>query len=149
MAEVKAIPDGYRTVTPFLSVNGASDAIAFYKKAFGAEERSRMPGPDGKLLHGEVKIGDSIVMVADAMMGPPTTAVIHLYVADADAAWARATAAGAKIEMPIADMFWGDRYGVLSDNWGNRWSIATHKEDVAPAEMGKRAAETMKNMPKP
>jgi PhnB protein len=149
MAEVKAIPDGYRTVTPFLSVNGASEAIDFYKKAFGAEERSRMPGPDGKLLHAELKIGDSLVMLSDAMMGHPLTAGIHLYVADADAAWARATGAGATVLMPIADMFWGDRYGVLADKWGNKWSIATHKEDFSPAEMGKRAAEAMKNMPKP
>ena len=149
MAEVKAIPEGYRTVTPFLSVNGASEAIDFYKKAFGAEERSRMPGPDGKLLHAELKIGDSIVMLSDAMTGQPLTAGIHLYVADAAAAWARATAAGAKILMPLADMFWGDRYGVLADKWDNKWSIATHKEDLSPEEMGKRAGETMKNMPKP
>ncbi|HVV48389.1 MAG TPA: VOC family protein [Polyangia bacterium] len=149
MAEVKAIPEGYRTVTPFLSVNGASEAIDFYKKAFGAEERSRMSGPDGKLLHAELKIGDSIVMLSDAMMGQPLTAGIHLYVADADAAWARATAAGAQVVMPIADMFWGDRYGVLADKWGNKWSIATHKEDFTPEEMGARAAAAMKNMPKP
>ncbi len=94
MAKVRAIPEGYHTVTPFLSVNGAGDAIDFYKKAFGAEERGRMPGPDGKLVHGEIKIGDSVVMVADAIMGPPTTASIHLYVDDVDAAWTRATAAG-------------------------------------------------------
>jgi uncharacterized glyoxalase superfamily protein PhnB len=149
MAEVKAIPEGYHTVTPFLSVNGASDAIDFYKKAFGAEERNRMPGPDGKVMHAEFKVGDSIVMIADAMMGPPLTSGIHLYVADADALWARATAAGAQVVMPIADMFWGDRYGVLTDKWGNKWSIATHKEDFTPEEMGKRAAEAMKNMPKP
>ncbi|HEY4187591.1 MAG TPA: VOC family protein [Polyangia bacterium] len=150
MAQVKAVPEGYRTVTPFLSVNGASEAIEFYKKAFGAEEKSRMPTPDGKVLHSELRIGDSIVMLADAMMGgPPLTAGIHLYVADADAAWARATAAGAQVVMPLADMFWGDRYGVLTDKWGNKWSIATHKEDVLPEEMGVRAAEAMKNMPKP
>jgi uncharacterized glyoxalase superfamily protein PhnB len=149
MAEVKAIPEGYRTVTPFLSVNGASEAIDFYKKAFGAEERNRAPTPDGKVMHAELKIGDSILMLADAMMGPPLTAGIHLYVADADALWARATAAGAQVVMPIGDMFWGDRYGVLSDKWGNKWSIATHQEDVPPEEMGKRAAEAMKNMPKP
>ena len=150
MAEVKAIPEGYRTVTPFLSVDGASDAIDFYKRAFGAEERNRMPGPGGKVLHAEIKIGDSIVMIADAMMGgPPLTAGIHLYVADADAAWARATAAGAQVVMPISDAFWGDRYGVLTDKWGNKWSIATHKEDVPPEEMGMRAAAAMRNMPKP
>jgi PhnB protein len=149
MAEVKAIPEGYRTVTPFLNVDGASDAIAFYKKAFGAEEKVRMPTPDGKIMHAELDIGDSKLMISDAMMNPATTSAIHLYVKDADAAWARATAAGATVVMPIADMFWGDRYGVLGDKWGNRWAIATHKEDVPPAEMGKRAAEAMKNMPKP
>ncbi len=150
MAEVKAIPEGFRTVTPFLSVDGASEAIEFYKKAFGAEEKSRMPAPGGKVMHAQLKLGDSPVMIADAMMGsPPLTAGIHLYVADADALWARATAAGAQVVMPIADMFWGDRYGVLSDKWGNKWSIATHTEDVPPEEMGVRAAEAMKNMPRP
>ncbi len=148
MAEVKAIPDGYRTVTPFLNVDGANEAIAFYKKAFGAEEKFRMPTPDGKIMHAELKIGDSMLMVSDAMMNPATSSSIHLFVADADSAWARATEAGAKVVMPIADMFWGDRYGVLSDKWGNRWAIATHKEDLSDAERGKRAAEAMKNMPK-
>ena len=150
MSKVKAVPEGLHTVTASLAVDGASDAIAFYKKAFGAEEKSRMPSPDGKVLHAELKIGDSLVMIADAMMGgPPLTAGIHLYVADADAVWARAAAAGAQVVMPIADMFWGDRYGVLSDKWGNKWSIATHQEDVLPEEMGVRAAEAMKNLPKP
>ena len=149
MAEVKAIPDGYRTVTPFLNVDGANDFIGFLKKAFGAEEKFRMPTPDGKIMHAELKVGDSMVMVSDAMTNPATSSSIHLYVQDADAAWTRATTAGAKVEMPIADMFWGDRYGVVSDKWGNRWGIATHKEDVPPEEMGKRAAEAMKNMPKP
>lgn len=149
MAKVKAVPDGYHTVTPFLSVTGASDAIAFYKKAFGAEERNRAPGPDGKIMHAEIKIGDSIVMVADAMMGPPTTSGIHLYVDDVDAAWARATAAGASVMMPLADQFWGDRYGVLTDKWGNRWSLASHKEDLSPEQMRKRTEEAMKNMPRP
>src|SRR5438477_11081843 len=102
MAEVKPIPDGYRTVTPFLNVNGANEAIAFYKKAFGAEEKLRMPTPDGKIMHAEIKIGDSMVMVSDAMMNPATNSSIHLFVQDAEAAWARATAAGAKIIMPIA-----------------------------------------------
>jgi uncharacterized glyoxalase superfamily protein PhnB len=87
-----------------------------------------------------------MLMVSDAMRNPATASSLHLYVPDADAAWNRAVTAGAKIEMPIADMFWGDRYGVLSDKWGNRWAIAQHKEDVPPQEMGKRAAEAMKNM---
>jgi uncharacterized glyoxalase superfamily protein PhnB len=88
-------------------------------------------------------------MLSDAMMGQPLIAGIHLYVTDADALWARATGAGAKVLMPIADMFWGDRYGVLADKWGNKWSLATHKEDLTPEEVGMRAGEAMKNMPKP
>jgi PhnB protein len=146
MAQVKAVPEGYHTVTPFLNVNGARDAIAFYKKAFGAEERSVFPTPDGKVMHSEVKIGDSIVMISDAMMAPPTTSSIHLFVQDADALWAKALAAGCQVVMPLADQFWGDRYGVVSDKWGNRWSIATHKEDLTPEEMGRRAGEAMKQM---
>ncbi|HMF44031.1 MAG TPA: VOC family protein [Polyangia bacterium] len=149
MAQVKPVPEGYHTVTPFLNVDGANEALAFYKKAFGAEERFRMPGPDGKIMHSEIKIGDSLVMVSDAMMNPPTQSSIHLYVPDADAIWARALAAGAKVEQPLVDQFWGDRWGVLSDKWGNRWGVATHKEDVSPEEMQKRGEEAMKNMPQP
>ena len=146
MAQVKAVPEGYHTVTPFLNVNGARDAIAFYKQAFGAEERSISPTPDGKVMHAEVKIGDSIVMVSDAMMNPPTTSSLHLYVQDADAVWAKAVAAGCQVIMPLADQFWGDRYGVVGDKWGNRWAIATHKEDLSREEMGRRAGEAMKQM---
>jgi PhnB protein len=144
MAKVDPIPEGYTTVTPFLIVKGAAEAIEFYKKAFGAEDRVRMPGPDGTIMHAEMKIGDSFVMIADATMSPPTQSSCHLYVVDADAAWKRALDAGAKVETPIADMFWGDRYGVVSDKWGNRWGIATHKEDVPPQEMQTRMAEAMK-----
>jgi len=147
MPQVKAVPDGYHTVTPFLNVKGAAEAIDFYKKAFGAEERGgRAPGPNNTIMHSELKIGDSTVMVADAMMGPPTQASLHLYVPDADASWKRATEAGATVVMPLADQFWGDRYGVVADRWGNRWSIATHKEDVPPAEMQKRTADAIKQM---
>jgi uncharacterized glyoxalase superfamily protein PhnB len=145
MAHVKAVPDGYATVTPFLNVKGAAQAIEFYKKAFGAEERGRMPGPNGTIMHAEIRIGNSLVMLSDAMTHPPSQSTCHLYVEDADALWKRATAAGAQVAMPIADMFWGDRYGVLTDPFGNRWSIATHKEDVPQQEMQKRAAEAMKN----
>jgi PhnB protein len=152
MAQVKAVPDGYSTVTPFLNIDGAADAIEFYKKALGAEERSSPDGkpmraltPDGKVMHAELRIGDSALMLSDAMMSPPTKSTMHLYVPDADALWARATAAGAEVLMPIGDMFWGDRYGVLGDKWGNRWAIATHKEDVPPSEMPKRMADAMKN----
>ena len=146
MAKVKAVPDGYGTVTPFLNINGAAEAIDFYKKAFGAEERARMAGPNNTLMHAEIKIGNSIVMLSDAVMSPATQSNIHLYLEDVDAAWKRAIDAGAKVVMPIGDMFWGDRYGVLSDKWNNRWSLATHKEDVAPEDMQKRMAEAMKQM---
>jgi len=146
MAQVKAVPDGYATVTVFLNVKGAADAIEFYKKAFGAEERARMATPDGRIMHAEIKIGSSIVMISDAVQNPPTQASCHLYVEDADAWFKRATAAGAEVAMPLENMFWGDRYGLVVDKWGNRWGISTHKEDVPPAEMQRRAHDAMKNM---
>ena len=149
MAQVKAVPDGYGTATPFLNIKGAADAIDLYTKAFGAEERARMAGPNGVIMHAEIKIGNSVIMIAEAMMNPPTQSSIHLYVDDVDSWWKRATATGMTVAMPLADMFWGDRYGVLSDKFGNRWAIATHKEDVSEADMGVRAAEAMKQMPKP
>jgi PhnB protein len=149
MAEVKAIPEGYHSVTPYLNIKGAAEAIDFYKAAFGAEERGgRAPGPNGSIMHAEIKIGDSVVMVSDALNAPPSQSTLHLYTADADALWKRATAAGATVTMPIADTFWGDRYGVVTDRWGNRWAISQHKEDLSPAEMQKRMAEAMKT-PKP
>jgi len=149
MAKAKAVPEGYGTVTPFLNVKGASEAIAFYKKAFGIEEVSKMLMPNGMIAHSELQLGTSKIMLAEAMMNPPTQASLHVYVEDCDALWARATAAGCKIEMPIADMFWGDRYGVLIDPYGNRWAIATHKEDMSDEEMQRRGEEAMKNMPPP
>jgi uncharacterized glyoxalase superfamily protein PhnB len=132
------------TVTPHLVCAGAADAIEFYKKAFGATETSRMPGPGGKLMHASVRIGDSTVMLVDEMpehgtLGPKalkgTPVVIHLYVEDADAFAARAAKAGAKVTMPVTEMFWGDRYGQLEDPFGHRWSVATHVKDLTPAEM--------------
>jgi PhnB protein len=146
MGQVKPIPDGYHSVTAMLSVKGAAEALEFYKNAFGAEEKVRMPGPNNTVMHAEIKIGDSMVMVTDAMMSPPTESSLVVYVPDVDASWKRATSAGATVVMPLGDMFWGDRYGVVADRWGNRWALATHKEDVPPAEMQKRAAEAMKNM---
>ncbi len=144
MAQIKAIPEGYHTVTAFLAVEGAREAIAFYKQAFGAEERASMPTPEGKIMHAEIKIGDSVVMLSDAVMLPATHSALHLYVQDVDAAWAKAVAAGCQVILPLADQFWGDRYGILSDKWGNRWSMASHKEDVSMEEMGRRAREGMK-----
>jgi PhnB protein len=141
---IKPIPDGMHTVTPHLICAGAADAIAFYKAAFGAVEISRLPGPDGKLMHASIRIGDSTVMLADEVprwgaLGPTSLkgspVVIHLYVEDVDAFSARAVGAGAKITMPVADMFWGDRYGQLEDPFGHRWSVATHVRDVSPQEM--------------
>jgi uncharacterized glyoxalase superfamily protein PhnB len=145
-AKVKPIPDGMHTVTPHIVCAGASDAIEFYKKAFGATETSRMPGPDGKLMHGSVQIGDSCVMLVDenkewGMLSPKslngTPVTIHLYVENVDKFAERASAAGAKVVMPVADMFWGDRYGILEDPYGHRWSVATHTRDMTPAEMQK------------
>ena len=132
MSHVKPIPDGMRTVTPHLVCAGADDAITFYKSAFGAVEVSRVPGPDGKLIHAMVRIGDSPVMLVDEFpewgaVGPKTLngspVTIHLYVENVDAAFERAIAAGARVKMPLEDMFWGDRYGVIEDPFGHLWSI--------------------------
>ncbi|HWC05498.1 MAG TPA: VOC family protein [Methylomirabilota bacterium] len=152
----KAIPDGYRTVTPYLTVKGAAQAIDFYKRAFGARESERMTGPDGKsVMHAEIQIGDSLVMLSDEFpqMGSRspqtlggTTAAIFLYVPDVDAAFQQAVDAGAKAIMPPADMFWGDRFGKLVDPFGHEWAMATHKEDLAPEEIRKRGAAAMASM---
>ena len=140
---VKPVPEGYHTVTPFLTLKDAAGAIEFYKKAFGAQERVRMPTPDGKVAHAELQIGDSVVMLSEALQEPVTSASIYLYVPNADAMFDRAVEAGAQSTMPLADMFWGDRYGRLTDPFGVRWGIETHKEDVPPEEMGRRAAKAM------
>ena len=142
--KVKAIPDGYHTVTPNLTVRQAAKAIDFYKKAFGAEELVRMPGPGGSIMHAELRIGNSPVMLADempdmnckaptALGGSPVG--FYVYVEDVDAAWKRAIDAGAKPKMPVADMFWGDRVGALEDPFGHKWSLAQHVKDLTPAEM--------------
>jgi PhnB protein len=152
---VKAIPDGYHTVTPYLVIQDAAKAIDFYKRAFDATEVMRMEGPPGKIGHAEMKIGDSMIMISDEMPGSGArspkslggTAVgLFLYVKDVDSVFNKAVAAGAKVEMPLADQFWGDRYGKLGDPFGHSWSIATHKEDVAPEEMKKRAQAAMAKM---
>lgn len=144
MSKVNAIPEGMHSVTPHLVCAGAAAAIDFYKQAFGASELARLPAPDGKLMHGAVRIEGSVVMLVDenpawgalgpkALKGTPVT--IHLYVPDVDAFVARAVKAGAKVTMPIDDMFWGDRYGIIEDPFGHHWSIATHVRDVKPEEL--------------
>jgi PhnB protein len=146
------IPAGQHAITPHLVVKGAAEAIDFYKRALGAEELSRMPfpGKDGrmKLGHAELRIGDSRLFLADEFpeygsVGPSgggSPVTIHLYVTDADAAFARAVEAGATVAMPLADMFWGDRYGKLIDPFGHHWSIAEHLEDLSPEQMRERMA---------
>jgi PhnB protein len=141
---VKAIPEGMHSLTPHLVCAGAADAIEFYKKAFNAVEMTRVPGPSGKLMHAAVRIGDSLLMLVDespdwGALGPKTLkgspVTIHLQVEDVDAVVDQAVAAGAKVTMPVADMFWGDRYGVLEDPFGHHWSVATHTRDVTPQEI--------------
>lgn len=145
----KPIPDGYHTLTPGFCVRGALQAIEFYTKAFGAKERMRLMKPDGKTLaHAEMEIGDSVFMLGeeDAAMGARSAQTLggspvnfYIYVEDVDSAVNRALAVGAKSVMPVSDMFWGDRIGGVEDPFGQKWTLATHTEDVAPAEMGKRA----------
>jgi PhnB protein len=155
--QIMPVPEGYHTVTPYLTVRDAAQAIDFYKRALGAKERSRMPGPDGKsIMHAELKIGDSIVMLSDELPGMSTahapttlggtTGLLFLYVPNVDATFKRAMDAGCKVLSPLADMFWGDRYGKLEDPFGNQWMLATHKEDVTPKEMNRRAQVFMAQM---
>lgn len=146
---IKAIPDGYHTLTPGFCVRDAAGAINFYKRAFGARERMRLMKPDGMTLaHAELRIGDSLFMLGeeDAAMGAQSAQTIggssvnfYVYVPNVDAAVQRALTAGAKPVMPVTDMFWGDRIGGVEDPYGQKWTLATHKEDVAPREMQKRA----------
>jgi uncharacterized glyoxalase superfamily protein PhnB len=143
---VNPIPEGMHTVTPHLICAGAAEAIEFYKQAFGAFELTRMPGPDGKIMHASIRIGDSVIMLneefpewgsfgAKHFKGSPVT--IHLYVEDADATFEQAVRAGAKVTMPLDDMFWGDRYGKVEDPFGHQWSIGTHVRDASTEEMQK------------
>jgi PhnB protein len=152
---VKPVPEGYNTVTPYLAVEDAAEAIEYYKKAFGAKERVRMDTPDGKIGHAELEIGDSLVMLADpfpqASTRPPkelggTTVSVFLYVEDVDAVVKQAVDAGATVTMEVADQFWGDRFGSITDPFGHSWSVATHVEDVPPEEMAERAKEAMAAM---
>jgi len=140
----KRIPQGMHSLTPHLVCAGAAEAIDFYKRAFNAVEQARMPGPDGKLMHAAVQIGDSTLMLVDenpqwGLLGPKalkgSPVAIHLYVPNVDATVAQAVAAGAKVTMPVADMFWGDRYGQLEDPFGHRWSVATHTRELTSEEI--------------
>jgi PhnB protein len=149
------IPAGYHTVTPYMSIRNAAGAIDFYKKAFGAKEVMRMPGPEGRLGHAEISIDGARIMLSDEypemqFMGPETrggtTVHIHVYVKDVDAVAERAAAAGAKVLRPVQDQFYGDRSGSFQDPFGHIWHFATHKEDVSKKEMARRAQEMAKKM---
>jgi PhnB protein len=151
----KPIPEGYHSVTPYLTLDDAGQAIDYYKQAFGAKERMRMEAPGGKIGHAELEIGDSLVMLADSFPHSSTkapnelggtTAGVFLYVEDVDAVVKRAVEAGATITMEVADQFWGDRFGSIRDPFGHSWSLATHVEDVPPEEMAERAKKAMAEM---
>ena len=146
----KPIPEGFHSITPSLVVRDAAKAIDFYKNALGAQELVRMPGPDGKIMHAEIKIGDSIIFIGEenpqmGVKSPQTlggcTGTLNLYVSDVDQTFRQAITAGGRESMPVADQFWGDRYGTFVDPFGYSWGIATHKEDLSPAEMDQRAQE--------
>jgi PhnB protein len=137
---VKPIPEGYHTVTPFLNVKGTTQLLEFLKKALNAEEVMRMPGPGGVVMHAEVNIGNSRLMLSEATQTAPSSSSFYLYVTDVDALYKRAVAAGAVSQMEPTDQIWGDRMATVRDSFGNTWSLATHREDVTPVEMAKRMA---------
>lgn len=152
MPDVKAIPDGYPRLIPYIHIDGASDAIGFYTEVFGATERMRMGGPDGKIGHAELEIGDSLLMLADefpdmgarspkSVGGTPVS--MHVYVEDVDDVFERALKLGATSLRPVENQFYGDRLGMFEDPWGHQWSVATHVEDVPEDEMARRSAEMM------
>ena len=156
---VKPVPEGYHTLTPSLTVRDAARAIEFYKQAFGAEVRGGVAkGPDGKVMHAELQIGDSVIMLTDeypefGAVSPQSSGGagmgLHIYVDGVDAAFDRAVKAGAQVEMPVSDQFWGDRYGKLKDPFGHKWSIATHIKDMSADEMKRSMDEAMQKMGKP
>jgi PhnB protein len=152
---VKPIPERFHTLTPYLAVDNATEAIDFYKRAFGAEEVMRMPGPDGTIGHAELKIGDSLVMLSDpfpqSLARPPkelrgTSSSVFMYVEDVDATVKQAVGEGATVSMEVADQFWGDRFGTITDPFGHIWSIATHVEDLTPEEIAERGKAAMAAM---
>jgi uncharacterized glyoxalase superfamily protein PhnB len=148
----KAIPDGLRSITPALNVDGAAEAIEFYKKAFGAEEVMRAPDPSGKKIwHAAIRIGDSQIFVNDVfpeMGANPSHSSLWIYTEKVDALWKRATDAGCQVAMPIGDMFWGDRMGVVLDRWGIKWTLAQHMKDLTPAELKKAQDDFVAKMKK-
>ena len=155
---VTPVPEGYHTVTAYLTVKDGARALDFYKHAFGSKELMRMPGPGGALMHAEFRIGDSVVMLSDEFPQGGTrspqslggaSGSLMVYVPNVDAAMKRAVDAGCAVSMPATDMFWGDRFGKLVDPFGHHWGLATHKEDVPPQEMSRRAKEAMAQMGKP
>ena len=154
MPAVRPIPEGYHSLTPQLTCRDAAKAIDFYQSVFGAKELMRMPGSDGKIAHAELQIGDSRLMINDELPGmtvAPEPSALHssflfIYTEDVDAVFDRGVAAGAHVDMPLSDMFWGDRYGKFTDPFGHQWGLATHVEDVAPEEMQRRMEEMTKQM---
>jgi PhnB protein len=148
-ANVRPIPEGYHSISPAITCKNAAAAIDFYKQAFGATEMNRMEGPGGRVMHAELRIGDSVIFVSDEFPGMSVAPIpgavpssyLFLYTEDVDTTFNRALAAGATVGMPVTDMFWGDRYGKLTDPFGHSWGVATHIEDVAPDEMARRSAE--------
>lgn len=159
MSNVKAVPPGFHTLTPHLTVRNAKEALEFYKRAFGAEVGHVAYMPDGKVMHAALKIGDSQLMLNDEMpeygvvsplsAGGTSPVTIHIYTENVDEAFNRAVSAGAQVKMPLMDQFWGDRYGVVTDPYGHKWSLAAHVRDLSPEEMEQGMKETMAKMPPP
>lgn len=153
---VSPIPTGYHSLTPAITCKNAASAIEFYKKVFGATEIMRMPGPGGAIMHAELRIGVSIIFLSDEFPGMsaapsgtgPASSYLFLYTGNVDEVYNRAVGEGCKVDMPLADMFWGDRYGKVTDPFGHHWGLAQHMEDVAPAEMERRSAEWTASMAK-
>jgi PhnB protein len=154
--KVQPIPEGYHTITPQLTCRDAARAIDFYKRVLGAKEINRATDPSGKVMHAELQIGDSRIMLNDEFPGMavapnpsgPHSSSLFIYTDNVDALWQRATQDGCKVDMPLNNMFWGDRYGKFTDPFGHQWAVATHIEDVAPEEMQRRMEEAMKKMPR-
>ena len=155
-SQVRPIPDGYHTITPHLTVRDAKGAIEFYKKAFGAQVVNVAPGPGGKVMHALLKIGDSFLMLNDefpefggtAAPAAESSDTLHIYIENVDSAFEKAVAAGAKVKMPVMEMFWGDRYGQVIDPYGHRWSLATHTRDMSPEEIEREQEKAFAKMPK-